>query len=107
MGDLEAYGFRINPYDPCMSNKMVGGKQLTVCWYVDDLKISYVDANEVTKMIQWLESEYGEMHRLRGLRHDYLGIWLDYSIPGEVRISMEEYLMGVLDDFREDITDTP
>ena len=30
VGDLEAYGFRINPYDPCVANKMVGGKQLTV-----------------------------------------------------------------------------
>ena len=56
MGDLEAYGFRINPYDPCVANKMIGGKQLTVCWHVGDLKISCVDANEVTKMIQWLES---------------------------------------------------
>ena len=55
VGDLEAYGFRINPYDPSMANKMIGGKQLTVCWHVDDLKISCVDANEVTKMIQWLE----------------------------------------------------
>ena len=55
VGDLEAYGFRINPYDPCVTNKMIGRKQLTVCWHVDDLKISCVDANEVPKMIQWLE----------------------------------------------------
>ena len=38
VGDLEAYGFKINPYDPCVVNKMIGGKQLTVCWHVDDLK---------------------------------------------------------------------
>ena len=58
VGDLEAYGFKINPYDPCVANKMIGGKQLTVCWHMYDLKISCVDANEVTKMIHWLESEY-------------------------------------------------
>ena len=56
VGDLEAYGFRINTHDPCVANKMMGGKQLTVCWHVDDLKISCVDVNEVIKMIQWLES---------------------------------------------------
>ena len=56
VGDLEEYGFRINPYDVCVANNMVGGKQLTVCWHVDDLKILCVDANEVTKMIQWIES---------------------------------------------------
>ena len=66
VGDLEAYGFKINPYDPCVVNKNIGGKQLTVCWHVDDLKIALVDTNEVTKMIQWLESEYGEMHGSRG-----------------------------------------
>ena len=56
MGDLETYGFRINPYDPCVANKMVGGKQLTVFWHVEDLNILCVDANEVTKMIQWIGS---------------------------------------------------
>ena len=90
VGYLEAYGFKINPYNPCVANKMLGGKQLTVCWHVDNLKISCVDANEVKKMIQWLESEYGEMHGSCGKRHDYLVIWLDYSVWGEVRISMEE-----------------
>ena len=62
MRDIEAYGFRINPYDPCMANRMVGRKQLTVFCHVDDLKISCVDASEVKKMIHWLDSEYGEMH---------------------------------------------
>ena len=61
---------------------MIGGKQLTVCWHVDNLKISCVDANEVTKIIQRLELEYREMHGSRRKRHDYLGMWLDYSIPG-------------------------
>ena len=34
-------------------------------------------------------------------------MWIYYSIPGEVRTSMEEYLRGVLDDFPEEITKTP
>ena len=90
VGYLEAYGFKINLYNPCVANKMIGRKQLAVCWHVDDLKISCVDANEVTKMVQWLESEYGEMNGSREKRYDYLGLWIDYPIPGEVRISLEE-----------------
>ena len=70
MGDLEAYRFKINPYDPCVANNMIGRKQLTVCLHVDDLKISCVNSNDVTKMIQWLESEYGEMHGSRRKGHD-------------------------------------
>ena len=58
---------------------------------MDNLNISCVDAKEVTKMIQWLDSGYGEIHRSRGKRHYYLGMWIDYSILGEVRIFMEEY----------------
>ena len=45
VGDLEAYVFKINPYDPCVAKNMVGGKQLTVCLHIEDLKISCVDAN--------------------------------------------------------------
>ena len=99
VGDLEAYGFRINTYNLCVTNTMVGGKQITVCWNMDDLNISCIDANEVTKMIHWLESEYGEIHGSHGKRHYYLVMWLNYSIPREVRISMEEYLRGVLNNF--------
>ena len=54
VGYLDSYGFRINPYNPCVANKMIDGKQLTVCCHVGDLKISCVDANDVTKIIQRL-----------------------------------------------------
>ena len=35
--ELEAEGYVFNPYDPCVANKMINGKQKTICWYVDDL----------------------------------------------------------------------
>ena len=47
------------------------------------------------------------MNGSSGKRHDYLGMWLDYSILGEVRISMEEYLREVLDNFLGYIIETP
>ena len=47
------------------------------------------------------------MHGSHGKRNDYMGIWLDYSIPGEVHISMEKYLKGVIKDIPEKITETP
>ena len=31
MGELESAGFRLNPYDPCVTNKTINGKQMTVC----------------------------------------------------------------------------
>ena len=49
--DLTKMGFKIYFYDPCVANKMVGGKKLTVCWLVDDLKISHVNKHVVKKII--------------------------------------------------------
>ena len=104
VGDLEAHRFEINPYDPCVANNGIEGKQLTITWHVDDLKILHVDKKVVSDTILWLDFIYGKMHGNRGKRHKYLGMWMDYSKRGEVKISMEGYLRGVLDDFPEKIT---
>ena len=74
-------GFKINFYDPCVANKLVGGKQLTVCWHVDDLKISHVNKHVVTKLIRKLNRLYGKTDKLTVSRvkyHDYLRMYLDY-----------------------------
>ena len=47
--DLEELGFKVNPYDICVANKWINGKQFTVLWHVDDLKISHKDKTEVDK----------------------------------------------------------
>ena len=41
--DLEDMGFEINPYDPCVANKIVNGSQCTGVWHVDNLKVSHKD----------------------------------------------------------------
>ena len=54
--DLENMGFEVNPYDPCVANTMVNGAQCTVCWHVDDPKVSHVD--EVVVMAFLLKLAY-------------------------------------------------
>ncbi len=34
--------FVINPYDPCVANTIINGKQMTITWHVDDLKVLHV-----------------------------------------------------------------
>ena len=58
VGTLESLGFTVNPYDKCTANKMIDGKQCTVTWYVDDIKISHVDKSVVTSIIDKLQNEY-------------------------------------------------
>ena len=48
VADLASLGFVINPYDPCVANKMVNGKQMTVCWHVDDLFIGHKDPKVIS-----------------------------------------------------------
>ena len=52
---LKSIGFELNPYYPCVANKIVDVAQLTVVWHVDDLKVSHVDAGVVTRMSVWLQ----------------------------------------------------
>ena len=56
--NLKSIGFELNPYDPCVSNKIVDGAQLTVVWHVDDMKVSHMDAGVVTQMSVWLQKTY-------------------------------------------------
>jgi Reverse transcriptase (RNA-dependent DNA polymerase)/Zinc knuckle len=96
---LVAWGFEINPYDRCVANKNIDGKQCTIIWYVDDLKISHVNADVVTNIINDLQTVFGVEAPLtvtRGNVHDYLGMVIDYSITGKVKLTMYDYIKNIL-----------
>eukprot|EP00980_Cylindrotheca_fusiformis_P000254 scaffold55_cov113-Cylindrotheca_fusiformis.AAC.1 len=40
---------------------MPDGKQCTVCWYVDDLKISHEKKEVVESLVEKIEERYGKM----------------------------------------------
>jgi len=48
---LQEWGFTLNPYDKCITNKNIQGKQCMNIWHVDDLKISH-KKKEVVEDIQ-------------------------------------------------------
>ena len=101
--DLKAYGFRLNPYDPCVANMMVNGEQHTVVWHVDDLKCSHKDPKVNTRLAVYCASIYGDTVTVhRGKIHDYLGVNFDYGAQeGKVEISMIEYLHNIIEDFEK------
>jgi hypothetical protein len=37
---LTDIGFIVNPYDPFVANKIIEGKQMIICFHVDDFKLS-------------------------------------------------------------------
>ncbi len=55
---LKKEGFVLNPYDTCVANKTVNSKVLTVCFHVDDNKISHESSKVVDATIEWPQKEY-------------------------------------------------
>jgi hypothetical protein len=103
---LESWDFVINPYDWCVANKMIDGKQCTILWHVDDLKISHVDPGVVTDIIKLIDNVFGKEAPLtvtRGKVHDYLGMTLDYGEKGKVKIKMLDSITKLLADLPEEM----
>ena len=103
---LSEWGFEANPYDPCVANKTINGKQCTILWHVDDLKISHEDPEVVTNIIEMIEAEFGKeapLTKARGKVHEYLGMTIDFSTDGKVRFSMMDYVQGILDELPDDM----
>ena len=64
-----------------------------------------MDSFENTKLISYLRKIYGDkMTVVRGKKHRYLGMDLDYSTPGVCQITMVKYIEEILEDFPEEIT---
>ena len=76
--------FISNNNDSCVVNKTVGGKQLTVAWHVDDLKVSYCQMLVVEDLILQMDAKYGQETPLtvsHGMVHNYLGMTLNFLEP--------------------------
>ena len=107
--DIMVIGFKLNPYDPCVANKIVRGKQLTIAWHVDDLKVSHKKYQVVSHMVKWLKAKYeqlfedgsGVMMITHGKIHDYLSMQLDFSMPREVKVTMNPYVKEIMTLFEQ------
>ncbi len=105
--NLTKQGFKLSPYEGCVTNKIAKGKQITFCFHVDNCKISHEYSKVVDETIKWLQAEYesifkdssGVMKVHRGKVHKYLGMSLDFSHIGQCCVTMYDYLDGILQAF--------
>ena len=101
---LKNQGYTMNPYDPCVWNKMIRGEQITICFHVDDCKVSHKSVKVVDEAIKWLRRDYesifedgsGAMTVHRGRVHKYLGMTIDYSSQGLAKITMTDYVKDIV-----------
>jgi hypothetical protein len=100
--ELKGMGFEINPYNPCMANKLMDRKQMTVRWHVDDLMISHVNQDKILKFVKCIKDIHGDnLAKNVGMTYNYLGMTFDYAFEREVQINMCKYLSKVIEDFHE------
>ena len=99
MTTLKDIEFELNPYDMCVANKMIDGKQCTIGFWVDDNKISHVDPKVVTNIIKLIEKRFGKMVVTRAKEHTFLGMKIKFNGDKTVSIDMKEYCKEAIADF--------
>ena len=100
---LTQMGFVLNPYDPCIANAIIKGKQCTIAWYVDDNKISHVDPDVVTMVTEKMEQRFDKMTVTRGKEHVFLGMNIRYTDTNTAVITMKDYLRESIEESGLDI----
>ena len=79
---------------------------MAIYWHADSLKISHVSPKAVDKVVKWIDKLYPGVTAARGKIHDYFGMTFDFSTPGEVKVSMDDYIDKFLTGFPEEIFGT-
>ena len=95
-GTLIQMGFVCNPLDRCVLNKVIDGKQCTICLHVDDILITCELEEVIESVYGMLQERYKEVKIVRGPKVSYLGITLDFSTPGKAKCTMEGYIADLL-----------
>jgi hypothetical protein len=96
--------FVIDPYNPCVANKKIEGEHMTICFHVYDCKLSHRKTKVMDIIIEYLLRVYesifedgsGAMTLIRGKIHKYLGMTLEYTIRGQVKITMFDHIDEIL-----------
>ena len=105
---LTRNGFELNPYDACLANRMVDGKQQTCGFHVDDCFLTGQTATN-DAFVETLKEEYesvfedgsGKLKVQRGKVLEYLGMTLDFTTAGQVKVSMFNFVDDLLRDYRK------
>jgi len=92
-----------------MTNKNINGRQCNIIWHVDHSKISHLDKMVIEDIIRQLNSKFWKESPLTttcGKVLEYLGMTLDYTTKGRVKISRYKYIKKLLSELPSDMNGT-
>ena len=100
---LKELGFELNTYDMCVANKIINGQQCTICWHIDDNKVSHKERAVVEDIIEELEKYFGAFSVVHGKNKDYLGMNINIRDDKKVSIDMIKQIKELIEGFSEKI----
>jgi hypothetical protein len=95
-GTLLSDGFVQNPYEVCCCNKSYNDVQVSLVIHVDDLLITSKKMSYIDDLITVLTRTYKDIRTATGDVLGYLGLSMDFSIPGEVKITAPAFTKDLL-----------
>ena len=98
---LHKEGFEINPYDRCVANKVIKGKQCTIAWYVDDNILSHVESSVVDSVIDKIEEYFPGLVVERGKNLSFLGMEIEFLEKGKLKLGLVQYICGMIEELEE------
>ena len=105
-GTLCGMGFELNPYDRCVANKMIDGSQCTVGWYVDDNKVSHVNDEVNSMIVDAIEKHFGKLARTMGNKHTFLGMVIEMISKGKILVSTPQHVEEAIEGLGEEVHGT-
>ena len=98
---LKSQGLLINPYYRCIANSTIKDNQCTIAWYVDDNKVSHVDEEVNTKVVEIISEHFGNLAVSRGKKHKFLVMYIELLADSKLSIFMKDYVEESIDFFGE------
>ena len=87
-------GYNINPYDRCVEDEFIKGKQCTMAGYVDDNKALHVHPKVIDELSRDLKEDFKAFVVKRGLKHCFLGINIQIIDNKGIEINIKEFIFS-------------
>ena len=84
-----------------MSNNIIDGNQCTVVWYVNENKLSHVDPNLVTDILEEIKKHFGDLVISRGDIYDLLFMNIKIRKDNKVDLIMKHQIEDIVRQFKD------
>ena len=102
LGKNYYWWFDLNPYDCCVANKTINGKQCTLAWYVDDNILSHKDSTVVDEVLATIKTYFPGLVIERGKQLNYLGMEIDFFDKKRMKLGTVQYIQNMIEELQEE-----